>query len=156
MKYIGLAFAIGSLFVFVRLYIGSLKRQRLCYAEISRLLSYIDEHLRTERAPLSELCRSFRCGELAECGFFELAFDEGKADEGAERLLMDSGDKERLKEFLFSFGSGYLDTEIKRTSLIAEHFRKRNEEEAKESNDKIRVALLLFCSFALALALLCV
>ena len=156
MKYIGLAFAIVSLFVFVRFYIRSLRRRRLCYGEISRLINHIGERLKTQRAPLLGLCADLHCGELKECGFFALAIEDGKSLEGVECLLMDKDDKERLAEFLCDFGSGYLDTELKRTALMAEHFSRRSEAEDKECSDKTRLTLLLFCSFAVALALLCV
>ena len=156
MKYVGLAFAIGALFVFVRAYTASLKKRGRCYTEISRLLSHIAEGLKTQRATLFSLCSDFDCEELRECGFFDLAIKNGDAKEGVERLLMDCTDKKKLVQFLCNFGSGYLDTELKRSSQAAEYFAKRSDEESGECADKIRVSLLLFCSFAVALALICV
>ena len=156
MKYLGIAFAVASLFAFVRLYVADLKKRSLCYTEISRLAEHIGERLKTERAPLKTLCRGFECAELRACGFFEYAIERGDVKGGVDRLTVDGSDKSAISEFLCEFGSGYLDTELKRAARLSEHLAKRSAEEREGCASRIRVARLLFGSFVLALCLLCV
>lgn len=156
MKYIGLAVAIGALFCFMRLYLKSLSARRLCYLEISMLIGHISEGLRTKRETLPELCSEVECIQLSECGFIHLAIEEGRLEEGVGCLTLDGADRVKLLEFLSGFGEGYLDTELKRAEGAFSHFEKRAETENKEYPNKRRIALLLFCSFAVSLALLCI
>ena len=156
LKYIGLAFAIAALAAFVHLYIRNQKKRRLCYIETAGLISYVSERLKTKRASLFALALDFDCRELKENGFISSLEFGGRADEAAERLTMDKSDKEKLREFLRDFGKAYLDTELERIAEALIYFKKRAEAEDTECNDRIRLALVLFSSFAVGLSLLCI
>ncbi len=120
------------------------------------LISYVSERLKTKRASLFALSLDFDCRELKEDGFISSLEFGGTTDRSVECLTMDKSDRERLREFLSDFGKAYLDTELERIAEVLVHFKKRAEEEDTECNDRIRLALVLFSSFAVGLSLLCI